>query len=102
MDNGIGERAPMERVPWTRVRRNPTHRTSRPTDEAIRRQVGMIAAARGARPLVDTVILAALQAFEKLPEIVQLTWVSAVESETYTVRSLHGDPGEPDPPVAGG
>lgn len=61
MGNGIDGPPDVKPVEWRRLRRVNSHRTSRPTDEAIRKAVGEIAAERGNAPAVDAVILAAVR-----------------------------------------
>lgn len=87
------------RVGWKQMRRINAHRTSRPTDDAIRRMAGLIASERGKAPHVDAVILAAMRlATERAPVADWLEAVRAIEADTYVVRVLDGEPIEPHEP----
>lgn len=52
---------PQGLVAWAQLVRITKHRTSAPTDAALRRAIGDIAKRRGARPNADAVLLAALR-----------------------------------------
>lgn len=99
MTNGTSMRPPA-RVTWRQLRRVNVHRTSRPTDEALRKAVGEIASERGSAPSVDAVILASVQlatgrgddALKTLMDKVREIEVATYAAPVAAAES--GDPGE--------
>lgn len=85
------EPATVRQVTWQQLRRVNAHRTCRVTDETIRRVIGEITAARGAKPIADTVILAALRVAMRVPETLADA-VREVETATYAGPVPH-EPG---------
>lgn len=91
MANGTGEKSAGET--WKQLPRTPSHRTSKPTDEAIRRAVGEIAAARGSAPFVDAVILASLRLATRGDLNPLMDAVREIETGTYPAVRVPHDPG---------
>lgn len=89
---GNGTENPPKGIEWRRMRRVNTHRTSKLTDEALRRIVGEIAAARGSAPNVDTVIFAALRMVGTQPITELIDVVREIETDTYPAPLPH-EPG---------
>ncbi len=103
MTNGTGNPpagAPAQ-ITWRQLRRVNSHRTSRPTDEALRKVVGEIASVRGNAPSVDAVILGAVRLAlvggadgrARLMDAVR-----EIESDTYPGPHSPGEPGDPGTP----
>lgn len=90
MGNGTGEREATDKT-WRQLRRVSSHRTSKPTDEAIRRAVGEIAATRGSAPHADALILAAVRLASKDMKTLA-DQVREIETDRYPGPPPH-DPG---------
>lgn len=98
MGNGTGQTTP--RVKWTELRRVTTNRTSRPTDDAVRRAISKITLERGTKANADAVILAALQLAEKdIPALI--AEVGKIESGLYDAPHAPAEPGDPGCPDPG-
>ena len=82
-----------EPVPWRDLKRMNAHRTSRPTDDLVRRLVGEIAAATGRAPFVDAVLFAALRIAQR-GELQRLVdEILLIESQSYPPNRVPHDPG---------
>jgi hypothetical protein len=84
---------PAEVVTWRRLRRVNVHRTSEPTNTALRSLAGEIMARRGAAPWIDAVILAALRIAAAEPIERLMDMVREVETDTYPQPRIHREPG---------
>lgn len=104
MGTGTGPKQPAppapEQVPFKRLPRSNKHRTSQPTDDAIRAAVWVVTRERGGNdPLVEAVILAcvrmATQTDRQLERLI--AEVTRIEAEVFMVKPRPGshDPGEP-------
>ncbi len=92
MSNGTTEPAAAARrlVPWQSLKRLSMHRTSDPTNDALRKIIGEIAADRGRRATADTVIYAAIRLAVRDNMDSFIDEIREVESDMYPV-----DPHEP-------
>lgn len=99
MTNGIDSPPPAgapAEVSWRQLRRVNAHRTSKPTDDMLRRVVGEITAVRGNAPAVDAVIFAALRLAMTPGRDLRplLDMVREIETDSYPGPRASGEPGE--------
>lgn len=107
MGTGTGRRpatpAP-EKVPFRRLSRSNRHRTSLPTDDAVRAAAWVVTRERGGNaPYVDAVILACVRMATQTDKQIErlISEVTRIEAEVFTIQPRPGshDPGDPGEPA---
>jgi hypothetical protein len=86
---------PVRDAAWRELPRIVTHRTSAPTDAAIRATAAAVAGRRGLRTTADAVILAALRLAAPEGEFPEALFaeVERIESQQWTIPAPTPEPG---------